>query len=263
MNVNKINEYIQKEYTKQLEVILTNVSIHYNLNKKEVFEAFLYKNTTSKMYKNKKKNIDKQYICMARKQSGDQCSRSKKYGDFCGKHSKHKNTCPLNEKVCNCKPKGIGRIDNSNIEVLTKQLGSSNHIIVKPEIINDTQYNIEPNTQILFDTNIKNPKVIGKKLSENQIFFLSENNNDDIETPSILLTSCKEDSHEVIHTEEVNITITNLLNKHSNSNIEADYNEFNIITGDTDHTLTNIFAGYNKHENIDMVDDVNTELGLY
>ena len=42
MNITKINDYILKEHTKQLENILTNVAIHYNLNKKELFEKFVY-----------------------------------------------------------------------------------------------------------------------------------------------------------------------------------------------------------------------------
>ena len=191
MNVNKINEYIIKEHNKQLEHILTNISIHYNINKKELFEKFLYIKNTTKKYKNKKKHVDKQYICMAKTQNGCQCSRSKHFGDYCGKHSKHKNKCPLrgyivdtnrSEKeeeeyiksgcfMCNCEPK-LGRITQQCLNKTNNNKPSSNSILVRSETINNKPYLLESDTQIVFDNNIKKPTVIGKKLSENEIFFI-------------------------------------------------------------------------------------------
>lgn len=271
MNVKKINEYIQKEYSKQLEVTLTNISIHYNINKKDLFEKFLYKRPTNKSYKNKKKLLDKQYICMSRKQDGGQCSRSKKYGDYCGKHSLHKDKCPLDKECCKCKPRGIGRIDNKQISMSSNSY-NTNSILVESEIINGVNYHVENDTQIIFDTNIKHPTVLGKKLSENNIFFISEEDSKDskdtISTPEINILSDNQDK-----TMDIPInTICNIINKHTLSSIDDKYNEFdefNIDTHITTHTLRNEDEDEGEGEQdgdavaSDILNDINNELGLY
>jgi len=270
MNITKINDYILKEHTKQLENILTNVAIHYNLNKKELFEKFVYTKKDSKKHKNNKKIIDPQYICRAKTQTGSQCSRSKKFGDFCGKHSIHKNKCPNNKKTCTCEPK-LGRISvrqqEKNVNVRSNNL--SNHIIIKNETIQTNDYNIEEETQIVFDTNIKKPTVIGKKLSDNEIFFLS-----DLETKEVDTSKKNTITSEIIdnvdnqrsnHVTNISTSITTLLTKHSDINIETDFNNFN-TTEPTIQTLESLlkYSDNNQEEEEEMdMDDINEELGLY
>ena len=297
MNVKKINEYIQKEYSKQLEVTLTNISIHYNINKKDLFEKFLYKRSTNKAYKNKKKLLDKQYICMSRKQDGGQCSRSKKYKDYCGKHSLHKNKCPKqgyihdasrnkeeeqeyiksNKFVCICKPRGIGRIYNELISISSNS-HNTNSILVESEIINGVNYHVENNTQIIFDTNVKHPTVLGKKLSENNIFFISEEDSK-YSTDTILIpeTNIPPDNQDNQDNQDKTLdipinSISNIINKHNLTSIDDKYNEFdefNINTHITPHTLCNEDDNEDDREQdedtvaSDILDDINNELGLY
>tara|TARA_B110001450_G_scaffold195999_1_gene184462 strand:- start:205 stop:1083 length:879 start_codon:yes stop_codon:yes gene_type:complete len=292
MNISKINEHILKEHTKTLENILTNISIHYNINKKELFETFLYTKNNTKKYKNKKKDIDPQYICMAKIKTGDQCSRSKKFGDYCGKHSIHKNTCPnkgyiprcddatrpnnatgdKQEKTyqglissgcfeCSCSPK-LGRITKKTLQSNKSNKTnkstpiSSNHIIVQTETIQNNTYHVENDTQIVFDTNIKHPTVIGKKLSENEIFFLSDI---DPETPVSLHKhkTITKDTDTIHHVDNITNDISTLLSKHSDSNLVDDFNNFNTLEHNI-HTYKNT-----KEDEEDMVDDINEELGLY
>tara|TARA_B110001450_G_scaffold88390_1_gene84054 strand:+ start:566 stop:1381 length:816 start_codon:yes stop_codon:yes gene_type:complete len=271
MNIHKINDYILKEHTKQLENILTNVAIHYNLNKKELFEKFVYTKNDSKKHKNKKKKIDPQYICMAKTQTGTQCSRSKKFGDYCGKHSKHKNKCPHDKKLCSCEPK-LGRISERQQEKnVPIQNNQSNHIIVKNETIQSNQYNIEEDTQIVFNTNTKKPTVIGKKLSDNEIFFLSDLEPEEINTFENAIISESIDNVDSVdnlptnHVNNISTSITTLLTKHSDKNIEADFNNFNTMDHNI-HTLESLlnYSGDNKEEEEEMdMDDINEELGLY
>ena len=291
MNITKINDYILKEHTKQLENILTNVAIHYNLNKKELFEKFVYTKKDSKKHKNNKKIIDPQYICRAKTQTGSQCSRSKKFSDFCGKHSIHKNKCPLKgyledskrskkaeedyikNKVfqCCCIPK-LGIISKLAVQEVSEHKIKSNHIIIKNETIQTNDYNIEEETQIVFDTNIKKPTVIGKKLSDNEIFFLSDLEAKEVDT-SKKNTITSEiidnvDNQRSNHVTNIPTSITTLLTKHSDINIETDFNNFN-TTEPTIQTLESLlkYSDNNEEEEEEMViddmDDINEELGLY
>lgn len=194
MNYNKINKTIELQHAQQLEKILSNISIHYKINKKELFNQFLYKNNNIKVYKNKKKILDPEYKCMGRKQDSTQCSRGRKFGDYCGKHN----------------PPKFGRIDEPLDESLFKK--KKKHIMVKTEHINNKQFIIEEATNIVFDADIANPTVIGKKLTDNKILFLSE----------------MQTEQPVYIDEEVNIL--NILSKLSNkgsTTIEKEYTEFN------------------------------------
>ena len=307
MNITKINDYILKEHTKQLENILTNVAIHYNLNKKELFEKFVYTKKDSKKHKNNKKIIDPQYICRAKTQTGSQCSRSKKFSDFCGKHSIHKNKCPLKgyledskrskkaeedyikNKVfqCCCIPK-LGIISKLAVQEVSEHKIKSNHIIIKNETIQTNDYNIEEETQIVFDTNIKKPTVIGKKLSDNEIFFLSDlemkevdtskkntitseimNRMDSMDSIYKQLTRTTNDTSNDTTNDTTNDTsndtsndITRLLTKHSN--IGDDYENFNTLENNI-HTLDRLrkYSDHNNEEEEEDMDDINEELGLY
>jgi len=294
MNISKINEHILKEHTKTLENILTNISIHYNINKKELFEKFLYTKYKSKKYKNKKKTVDPQYICMAKIKSGCQCSRSKKFGDYCGKHSIHNNMCPLKGYVsdskrskkeeeeyiknkvfqCSCKPK-LGIISQENINEVSEHKINSNHLIVKNEHLQGKTYHVESDTQIVFDTNIKKPTVIGKKLSDNKIFFLSDIPTEHVEgdvpiEPIIKSKKCHDSSNnnERVQTlNNISNNISNLLNKHNVGHLEESFNNFNInnYTDMTDKIdlYTNEIINENIDEDNDILADINAELGLY
>ena len=301
MNISKINESIQKEHRKYVEQLLINISIHYNLNKKELIEKFLDTKKKLKKYKNKKKHIDPQYICMAKTQTGAQCSRSKKFGDYCGKHSIHKDKCLLEKYMpnskrsekeekeyvtknnfhCKCSPK-LGRISLKSSITVQNIKNNSNHLIVKNECIQDNHYNVETDTQIVFDTNVKKPTVIGKKLSDNEIFFLSDMQSDDdsINTNIHHATSKKiiQESNEGLTHNSINdktndnntriqivdvITnsITDLLTKHNVGHIEESFDSFNI-----NHTNIADHSGqyqYDTNEYIEILDDINAELGLY
>jgi hypothetical protein len=199
MNLNKINKTIEAQYNKQLEKTLTNVAAYYKINKKELFDKFLHKHTQVKTYKNKKKILDPEYKCMGRKQDGSQCSRSRKFGVFCGKHN----------------PPKFGRIDEPINHSLFKK--KQTHIIVKNEKIGDKEFIIEENTSILFDSNTKQPTVIGKKLADNKIHFINTTNSDQLNTMS---------------TETEETTILNILSKLGNLHVkktpEEDYESFNI-----------------------------------
>ena len=216
MNYNKITKTIESQYNQQLEKILSNISIHYKINKKDLFTQFLYKNNNIKVYKNKKKILDPEYKCMGRKQDGTQCSRGRKFGDFCGKHN----------------PPKFGRIDEPLDQSLFKK--KKKHIMVKTEQINNKQFIIEESTNIIFDSDITNPKVIGKKLSDNKILFLSEMQID----------------NKIPINEESNIlNILNKLSSKKSTNIEKDFTEFN------PHSLTH--KKISKDDCVDCNDDAN------
>lgn len=204
MNYNKINKNIEEQHNKHLEKVLSNIAIFYKINKKELFNKFLNKQTNVKVYKNKKKILEPAYKCMGRKQDGTQCSRGKKFGDYCGKHN----------------PPKFGRIDEPINNALFKK--KQNHILVKTEHINGKEYIMEESTNILFDSNIKQPTVIGKKLSENSIFFIDEVNN-------------LKEAHKSSHLDPSDIednNIVNILKKLTNKSVDEEYEKFNMNTVD-------------------------------
>ena len=306
MNTSKINECIQKEQRKYVEQLLINISIHYNLNKKELIEKFLDTKKNFKKYKNKKKHIDPQYICMAKTQTGAQCSRSKKFGDYCGKHSIHKDKCLLEKYIpnsersekeekeyctknifhCKCNPK-LGRILHNSSITIQYTKNNSNHLIVKNERIRDTLYNVESDTQIVFDTNTKQPTVIGKKLSDNEIFFLSDielehdsmndsihdSMNDSINTINHTIKPTKEpiqtsndsnDSNDSTQTlDTITNSITDLLTKHNVGYLEESFDAFTINKGPHVSSHSTPYTQDTTEDDIDILDDINAELGLY
>ena len=229
MNYNKINKVIEEQHIKNIEKILTNISLYYKINKKELFDKFLHTNKTVKTYKNKKKVLDKEYRCMGRKQDGTQCSRGRKFGDYCGKHN----------------PPKFGRIDEPINEGLFKK--KKTHIVVKNEKIGENEFIIEENTNIIFNTDMKKPTVIGKKLSDNEIHFIDN-------------TNINTNDKEMINDTDSN-TIVNILNKlgniHSNDNPEEDYESFNVKTSKNNIELVNNINNINDINDINDIDDIN------
>ena len=199
MNFTKINNTIEEQHTKHIQKILTNISIYYKINKKDLFDKFIHKDTQVKTYKNKKKSLDPEYKCMARKQDGTQCTRRRRHGDYCGKHIEHK----------------LGRIDRPIDDSLFKK--KKKCIVVKTENINNKDYIIEDTTGIIFDGNIKKPTVIGKKLGDNSIHFLDPV--DKTTTESSTETDNIEQNH-----------IVNILSKLGNiePTLTKEYDDFNI-----------------------------------
>ena len=303
MNISKINESIQKEHRKYVEQLLINISIHYNLNKKELIEKFLDTKKNLKKYKNKKKHIDPQYICMAKTQTGAQCSRSKKFGDYCGKHSIHKDKCLLEKYIsnskrsekeekeyvtqnnfhCKCAPK-LGRISLKSSITVQNIKNNYNHLIVKNECIQDNHYNVETDTQIVFDTNTKQPTVIGKKLSDNEIFFLSDIEsehdsingrmtttiNNTIKSKKKRIHDSNDSNNERVQTlDTITNSITELLTKHNVGHLEESFDSFNINKGShiSDHsapyTPDTLDTPDIIEDDIDILNDINAELGLY
>ena len=222
MNFTKINKTIEKQHTKHIEEILANISIYYKINKKDLFDKFIHKNTQRKTYKNKKTTLDPEYKCMARKQDGTQCSRRRRHGDFCGKHIEHK----------------FGRIDEPLNNSLFKKKRKC--LIVKTEHNNNKEYIIEENTGILFDGNIQKPTVIGKKLEDNSIHFLAPV--DEMASESSVETDNIEQNH-----------IVSILSKLGNikPKITKDYEDFdmNAISSST-HMNINVPT----EENVDKKD---------
>ena len=229
MNYNKINKVIEEQHVKNIEKILTNISLYYKINKKELFDKFLHTNKKVKTYKNKKKVLDKEYRCMGRKQDGTQCSRGRKFGDYCGKHN----------------PPKFGRIDEPINEGLFKK--KKTHIVVKNEKIGENEFIIEENTNIIFNTDMKKPTVIGKKLSDNEIHFIDNNVNNQ-------LVNIKE--------EDEDNTIINILSKlgniHSKDNPEEEYESFNVKTPKNNIELVNNATDIN---NINDYGDIDEDIG--
>ena len=229
MNFNKINKTIDDQYKQQLEKVLSNISQYYKINKKELFDKFLHKPKSVKVYKNKKKILDPEYKCMGRKQDGTQCSRGRKFGDYCGKHN----------------PPKFGRIDEPMDNSLFKK--KKHHIIVQTEQIQNKEYIIEASTNILFDNNIKQPTVIGKKLTDNSIYFIDEHN---LSTKSIA-------THTSPESEENNIIdiLSKLANIDSSKDLDTEFNDFTMNPIPNKHENNILNHDHDEHDEHDEHDD--------
>ena len=136
MNVSKCDEY----YEKKLKKILNSISKEYKIDKKKLFNKYLYCNFNNN-------------FCLAKKQDGYQCTRRKKKGfDFCGKH--------------------INSRKNGRIDVNNEKINDNSYILTEIEKFGNKEYLIDENN-ILFSKNINEPEIIGKKIN-GKITFLDQ-----------------------------------------------------------------------------------------
>jgi len=138
-----INE-MKDIYSKNIKLILDEISIDYNIDKYE-----LYKYLEKKKKKNNNLSSTCSELCMARKQDGNQCTRKKKFNDYCGKHiNSHK----------------YGRIDDSS-NLLEDYSEDENYIMVWKEKYENIDYLVDSNN-IVYTNNIENPEIIGRKVDK-------------------------------------------------------------------------------------------------
>uniref|UniRef100_A0A6C0EJ86 Uncharacterized protein n=1 Tax=viral metagenome TaxID=1070528 RepID=A0A6C0EJ86_9ZZZZ len=151
-DLEEISNSLLTIYNEKIKTILDTISIDYNINNTELYDKFLKKKIKPKL-----KNIQlDNYICMARKQDGNQCTRKKKFGEFCGKHE-------TNQK--------FGRIDDYN-NLIDKLSQDDNYIMTWVETINDKEYLVDSNN-VVYTNNLNNPQIIGKKIN-NLIEFINK-----------------------------------------------------------------------------------------